>query len=166
MINKKVCMLGAFSTGKTSLVEKFVHSIFTDNYLSTVGVKISKKTIALDNEEDVTLVLWDMEGQDMYADINMAFLRGAMGYFIVLDGLREETYHFALELYETTRKQTGEIPCYFLLNKADLLDDWEITPAMIEELKARGIKAIMTSAKTGIGVEKAFSMLGQDMCGV
>ncbi len=165
MISKKVCMLGAFSTGKTSLVEKFVHSIFTDKYLSTVGVKISKRTISLDNE-DVTLVLWDMEGQDMYADINMAFLRGAMGYFIVLDGLREETYHFALELYETTRKQTGEIPCYFLLNKADLLDEWEITPAMIEELKALGIKALMTSAKTGIGVEKAFSMLGRDMCGV
>ncbi len=165
MISKKVCMLGAFSTGKTSLVEKFVHSIFTDKYLSTVGVKISKKTITLDNE-DVTLVLWDMEGQDIYADINMAFLRGAMGYFIVLDGLREETYHFALELYESTRQQTGDLPCCFLLNKADLHDEWEITPDMIEGLKAKGIKTLMTSAKTGMGVEKAFTMLGQDMCGV
>ncbi len=164
MISKKICMLGAFSTGKTSLVEKFVHSIFTDKYLSTVGVKISKKAINI-NDQDVTLVLWDMEGQDLYANINMAFLRGAMGYFIVVDGLRKETCHFALELYESTRQQTGNIPCYFLLNKADLHDDWEITPAMIEELNAKGIKTLMTSAKTGMGVEEAFTMLGQDMCG-
>ncbi len=164
MINKKICMLGAFSTGKTSLVEKFVHSIFTDKYLSTIGVKISKKAIHLDGQ-DVTLVLWDMEGQDLYANINMAFLRGAMGYFIVVDGLRKETCHFALELYENTRKQVGDLPCYFLLNKADLYDDWEITPAMIEELKTKGIKILMTSAKTGEGVEEAFTMLGRDMCG-
>ncbi len=164
MISKKICMLGAFSTGKTSLVEKFVHSIFTDDYLSTVGVKISKKTITIDNQ-DITLVLWDMEGQDLYATINMAFLRGAMGYFIVLDGLRKETYDFALELYEATKKQFGNLPCYFLLNKADLYDEWEITPAMIEELNAKGIKTLLTSAKTGEGVEEAFTMLGRDMCG-
>ncbi len=165
MINKKICMLGAFSVGKTSLVEKFVHSIFTDSYLSTVGVKISKKNITVDNQ-DVTLVLWDMEGQDLYADINMAFLRGAMGYFIVLDGLRKETCDFALELYEIARKRTGDLPCYFLLNKADLQAEWEITPAMIEELEAKGIKTLLTSARTGMGVEEAFTMLGKDMCGV
>lgn len=158
-------MLGAFSVGKTSLVEKFVHSIFTDKYLSTVGVKISKKVINLDDQE-VTLVLWDMEGQDLYADINMAFLRGAMGYFIVLDGLREETYHFALDLYGIVRERIGELPCYFLLNKADLQDEWEITPNMIDELKAQGLNILFTSAKIGMGVEEAFTMLGRDVCGV
>ncbi len=157
-------MLGAFATGKTSLVEKFVHSIFKDKYLSTIGVKISKKTIKLDNH-DVTLVLWDMEGQDSYAEINMAFLRGAMGYFIVLDGLREETYHFALQLYNTIKKKTDNIPCYFLLNKTDLRDEWEITSTMIDVLEAQGIKTLLTSAKTGMGVEEAFIMLGKDMCG-
>ncbi len=163
MINKKICMLGAFATGKTSLVEKFVHSIFKDKYLSTIGVKISKKTIVLDNR-DVTLVLWDMEGQDSYADINMAFLRGVMGYFIVLDGLRKETYHFALNLYHVVQERIGDIPCYFLLNKTDLQDEWEITPAMIDALEVQGVKTLFTSAKTGEGVEEAFTMLGRDMC--
>ncbi len=165
VVSKKICMLGAFSTGKTSLVEKFVHSIFKDKYLSTVGVKISKKTIALDNQ-DVTLVLWDMEGQDLCADINMAFLRGAMGYLIVIDGLREETYHFALKLHHIVQKQTGNLPCYFLFNKTDLRDKWEITSMMIDNLEAQGIKTLLTSAKTGMGVEEAFTLLGQDMCGV
>ncbi len=155
-------MLGAFATGKTSLVEKFVHSIFQDRYLSTVGVKISKKKIIVDNR-DVTLVLWDMEGRDLYTDINTAFLRGAMGYFIVVDGMREETYHFALNLYHTVQEKVGNIPCYFLLNKTDLRDEWEVTPSMIDTLKTRGIKTLLTSAKTGAGVEEAFILLGQDM---
>ncbi|PIE69010.1 MAG: GTP-binding protein [Deltaproteobacteria bacterium] len=164
MISKKICMLGAFSVGKTSLVERFVHSIFNDDYLSTVGVKISKKNITLDDQV-VTLILWDMEGQDLYANINTAFLRGAMGYFIVLDGLREETYPFALSLHNIIKKKIGNLPYYFLLNKADLKDEWEITATMIDTLKAQGIKILMTSAKTGMGVEEAFTLLGRDMCG-
>jgi len=43
VIQKKICMIGAFATGKTSLVSQFVHSIFSDKYHTTVGVKIDKK---------------------------------------------------------------------------------------------------------------------------
>jgi len=47
MIQKKVCMVGTSGVGKTSLVAKFVHSMFSDKYLTTVGVKIDKKTVAV-----------------------------------------------------------------------------------------------------------------------
>lgn len=155
-------MLGAFSVGKTSLVEQFVHSIFTDKYLSTVGVKISKKVVGLEGK-DVTLVLWDMEGKDLYADINLSYLRGAMGYFVVLDGLRKETYQIALDIHALATKMVGDLPCCFLLNKADLENEWEITTAMISELEARGIRVLRTSAKTGMGVEEAFTELARTM---
>jgi len=165
MISKKVCMLGSFSVGKTSLVEKFVHSIFSDKYLSTVGVKISKRIVKLD-DKDLTFVLWDMEGQDMYSNINMSFLRGVMGYFIVMDGLRAETYQIGLDIYAVAQKIAGEnIPCCFLINKADLQDKWEITQEMIEKLKQKGVKVFFTSAKFGLGVEDAFFALGREMCG-
>ncbi len=166
MISKKVCMLGSFSVGKTSLVDKFVHSIFSDRYLSTVGVKISKKIVQLD-DNDLTFILWDMEGQDLYTSINMSFLRGVMGYFIVMDGLRAETYQIGLEIYASSQKITGKnVPCYFLINKADLQDRWEITQNMIENLRAQGMKVFLTSAKIGLGVEDAFFSLGREMCGV
>ena len=51
MLSKKVCMLGAYAVGKTALVQRYVHSIFADRYLSTVGVKISKKVLSLKNQE-------------------------------------------------------------------------------------------------------------------
>lgn len=162
MISKKVCMLGGFSVGKTSLVEQYVHSIFSDKYLSTVGVKISKKALSVDGK-DVTLVLWDMEGKDIYADVNLAYLRGTMGFFAVADGLRKETLETAVSLREHALRIAGDIPSCLLVNKADMKDQWEITDGMLEPLSQQGVHTIYTSAKTGEGVEEAFLTLTQRM---
>ena len=163
MINKKVCMLGAFSVGKTSLVGQFVHSIFSDKYLSTVGVKISKKELTV-NGAPACMMLWDMEGKDLYADINLSYLRGAMGFFIVADGTRKETLEIALELRNVAHSMAGPIPCYLLINKNDRAQEWEITSSMLTKLDEDGIPYFRTSAKTGEAVEEAFAALAADMC--
>ena len=162
MISKKVCMLGDFSVGKTSLVERYVHSIFSDKYLSTVGVKISKKMLTLDGAE-VTLVLWDMEGRDVYAKVNLSYLRGAMGFFIVADGTRKETLETAVSLREAALSVAGDIPSCLLVNKADIKEQWEITDHMLAPLVDRGIRVLHTSAKSGTGVDEAFSILTRNM---
>ena len=158
MITKKICMLGSFSVGKTSLVGRYVHSVFSDKYLSTVGVKISKKELSAAGKE-LVLVLWDMEGKDKYVDINTSYLRGAMGFFVVADGTRRETLDMALELRERAIALSGPIPCRLLINKADMVHNWEITPTDLEKLGQREIKYIATSAKTGLGVAEAFEEL-------
>lgn len=155
-------MLGAFSVGKTSLVSQYVHSIFSDQYLSTVGVKISKKELEVGGL-DVNLVLWDMEGRDSYADINVSYLRGAMGFFVVADGTRKETLESALAIHKLALEITGDIPCCLLLNKADLAERWEISGEMLAEVEKNGLKTIMTSAKTGQAVSTAFESLTKDM---
>jgi GTPase SAR1 family protein len=63
VLQKKICMLGGFSVGKTSLVKRFVASVFSEAYLTTVGVKIDKKTVHL-GERAVNLILWDLAGED------------------------------------------------------------------------------------------------------
>ncbi|WP_310598999.1 Rab family GTPase [Desulfobulbus sp.] len=163
MINKKICMLGAFSVGKTSLVAQYVHSVFSDKYLSTVGVKISKKTIAVDDGQEVTLVLWDMEGRDIFTNVNVGYLRGAMGFFVVADGTRAETLDTALELRSLVLDQVGEVPNALLVNKADLADQWELTESTLNQAKAEGIPVFHTSAKTGQSVEEAFRTLAEAM---
>jgi small GTP-binding protein len=163
MISKKICLLGAFSVGKTSLVEQYVHSIFSDKYLSTVGVKISKKVLKL-NEQDVTLVLWDMEGRDAYVDINISYLRGAMGFFVVADGTRAETLDAAINIRKLALDKIGaDVPNYLLVNKADLADVWEIAEDSLKHVEEQGIKVLRTSAKTGFAVEEAFTALTKDM---
>ncbi|MDR1613729.1 MAG: GTP-binding protein [Planctomycetota bacterium] len=164
MISKKVCMLGGLSVGKTSLVERYVHSIFSDKYLSTVGVKISKKTLA-HHGTDITLVLWDMEGKDIYANVNLAYMRGAMGFLAVVDGTRKETLETAMSLREHALNVAGDIPSCLLVNKADMMDQWEVTESMLAPLADQGVPMLRTSAKTGAGVEEAFAYLTQSMLG-
>ena len=163
MIAKKICLLGAFSVGKTSLVEQYVHSIFSDKYLSSVGVKISKKNVVVSDRE-VTLVLWDMEGKDMYSEVNLSYLRGAMGYFVVADGTRKETLDAALALHKQAANFAGDIPSFILVNKADLRERWEVTDAMLQEAREENVDLLLTSAKTGEGVEQAFIALAEKIC--
>lgn len=155
-------MLGAFSVGKTALVQQFVHSIFSDRYLSTVGVKISKKTVVVDGQ-DINVVLWDLEGKDAYVDVNISYLRGAMGFFVVADGTRRETLETAMELRAKALELVGPVPHYVLVNKADLAPIWEIEEKDLIAVEAAGAKIIKTSAKTGLAVEDAFTSLAREM---
>ena len=162
MISKKICMLGAFAVGKTALVQQYVHSIFTDRYLSTVGVKISKKQVTVDDTE-VSLVLWDLEGKDDYVDVNTSYLRGAMGFFVVADGTRKETLDVALSLRDTALSLIGNVPHILLLNKADLAATWEMPEERLAGLQAGGLRIARTSAKTGLAVNDSFAALTKAM---
>jgi small GTP-binding protein len=162
MVSKKMCMLGAFSVGKTSLVERYVRSIFSDKYLSTIGVKISKKAVNVDGTE-ITLVIWDMEGEDDYGEINFSYLRGAMGVFIVADGMRRETLDIAMHIRGIVLKLVPGMPHILLINKADLKAEWEIQAHDIEKFRHQDVKIMETSAKTGQSVEDAFLDLSRHM---
>jgi small GTP-binding protein len=155
-------MLGAFAVGKTALVQQYVHSIFSDRYLSTVGVKISKKDICLDGR-DVSLVLWDLEGKDLYTEVNATHLRGAMGFFVVVDGTRRETLDDALKLRDVALAVAGQVPYFLLVNKADRITEWEVSRKDVDELLAQGIGVFATSARTGQNVEEAFLSLTKAM---
>lgn len=158
MIQKKVCVLGAFGVGKTSLVRRYVESIFSDTYLTTVGVKIDKKTVTV-GAEPVTLILWDIAGEDETTAIRMSYLRGAAGYFLVADGTRAETLDVATSIHARVTSEIGPIPFLLLLNKADLPEDWELGEPPGGTLESAAVAVLRTSARTGEGVEEAFQEL-------
>lgn len=162
MIQKKICMVGAFATGKTSLVSRFVKSIYSDIYHSTVGVKIDKKTVKLSGQE-LNIILWDIHGEDEFQKVQMSYLRGASGYFLVVDGTRKHTLERALCLQKRVEVAIGKVPFIMVLNKYDLIDDWEIEETMLEELIEKNWLIIKSSAKTGLGVEQAFLNLAEKM---
>ena len=124
-LQKKICMLGGFSVGKTSLVRRYVASIFSETYLTTVGVKIDKKTVERSGRT-VNLILWDLAGEDDIASLRMSYLRGAAGYVLVADGTRPATLDVALSLRERVETEYGSLPFVLLLNKHDLIEQWAI----------------------------------------
>jgi len=158
MLQKKICMLGGFSVGKTSLVKRYVSSIFSDTYLTTVGVKIDKKTVEL-GDRSVNLILWDMAGEDDIASLRLSYLRGAAGYVLVADGTRAATFEMAQSLRTRAEAEYGVMPFVLLLNKADMKDKWVIADSQIEDLRQKGWWIQTTSARTGEGVEEAFTEL-------
>jgi small GTP-binding protein len=157
VIQKKICLLGAFGVGKTSLVSQFVHSLFSDKYLTTLGVKIEKKSVDLGSQQ-VDLILWDMHGEDDFQNVNVSYLRGAAGYLLVVDGTRRATVQTAISLHEVAERAVGPVPFRLLLNKADLVNDWEVDENILASL---GWPILRTSAKTGAGVEQAFEDLAR-----
>ena len=158
MIQKKICMLGAFAVGKTSLVGRFVKSIFSEKYLTTVGVKIDKKTI-VHGDTTVNFMIWDLAGEDEFQKVQLSYLRGAAGYLLVVDGTRKETLDTAVRLIKNVETAVGKVPHVLLLNKADLMDHWEIDMDAVDAAIPEKKTVYKTSAKTGDHVEDAFRAL-------
>jgi len=152
MLKKKICMVGQFGVGKTSLVRRFVDSIFDERYHTTVGVKIDRKDVTI-GAASVTLMLWDIAGEDDLAQLKVSHLRAASGYILVVDGCRAASFSKAVELQQRITQTLGSLPFVLVLNKADLRDQWEVKSADLEKC---GWPAFETSAKTGSGVEEMF----------
>jgi GTPase SAR1 family protein len=82
-VSRKIGLVGDFGVGKTSLIRQFVERQFDDRYLSSVGVKISRKFVELPTqsgqpEHDLQLVIWDIEGQTRFKAIAPSYLQGAL----------------------------------------------------------------------------------------
>jgi small GTP-binding protein len=162
MIQKKVCMLGATGVGKTSLVSRFVSSIFSDKYMTSVGVKVDKKTVTV-GEDPVTLVLWDIYGEDAFQSVRASYLRGAAGYLLVADGTRQLTLDTARSLQKTAEGAAGRVPFILAMNKADLVAEWQVDDKALWKIAEDGWSIVRTSALTGVGVEDAFMKLTRAM---
>lgn len=157
-MNKKVVLVGHFGVGKTSLVQQFVHSKFSEKYLTTIGVKIDKKEVIL-GEQKVTLLIWDIAGETNQQRIPPSYHLGAHGILYVFDLTRPSTYENLKDQLKYITEILPGTPLQVLANKSDLLTAHEIT----EILKSIDIEAKITSARTGVNVEQAFIDLTKAM---
>ncbi len=162
MIQAKVCLIGAFAVGKTSLVQRFVRSIFSEKYHTTVGVKIDKKHVSV-GDEAVNLMLWDLAGEDEFQSVRTTYLRGSSGLLFVADGTRRTTLDQVRSLRDLTGDHLGDVPAVLALNKVDLKDQWELAADTVSDFSSRGWHVFETSAKSGDGVEHAFRQLAGEI---
>lgn len=156
---RKVCLLGDFGVGKTSLVARFVRNTYSDKYLTTVGVKVDSKLVERPGGA-IKLVIWDIAGKSALDLLNQSYLKGASGLMLVCDGTREPTLRSALYLLMQARSTLGDPKAVLLVNKLDLVDRWEILPHTVAGLRET-MPVFETSARTGDGVEAAFAALAE-----
>ena len=164
MLEKKICMLGTLAVGKTSLVRRFIEGIYSEGYQTSIGVKVDKKSVREAGQE-VKLVLWDIFGEDRFQKVQAAYWRGMFGYLLVVDGTRRNTLDEALALNQRVTDTGLKVPAILLVNKADLVDQWEIGDDRLAQLTQSGWEIMRTSAKSGENVNAAFSRLTLKMLG-
>jgi small GTP-binding protein len=161
MIQRKVCLLGAHAVGKTSLAQRSVRGVFDERYLTTVGVRVDRLTI-----DGRTLVLWDLHGEDRFKQVEPSYLRGAHGLVFAFDPTRPATLDALVALEARLAPLIDALPRVVVATKADLAPAWAVErEGFAARLGARLASAPIhvTSAKTGEGVEAAFSALAQGL---
>ncbi|MCK5398209.1 MAG: GTP-binding protein [Thermoplasmata archaeon] len=159
----KICLVGDSAVGKTSLIKKFVLDLFDDSYITTIGTKITKKTMTFngdDKEITMDMMIWDIMGQASFRSLLQdAYFYGAHGVIAVSDSTRPETANSLHEWMTSTQQVVGEVPVIFLANKCDL--EPKVTQEQLNsEVSQYGGQAMFTSAKTGENVSEAFQALG------
>lgn len=151
-----------YAVGKTSLVKRFVNSIFDEKYHTTIGVKIDKKVVRV-KDQAVSLMLWDVAGAEDHFTVPISFLRGSAGYLLVIDGTRVESLDRELDLVAQVESNLGKIPSVAILNKTDLVDRWQLQDEHLLSLAALGCPVNRSSTLTGEGVEEAFHTLAAQL---
>jgi small GTP-binding protein len=158
-ISKKVILLGHFGVGKTSLVKRFVQQRFSEEYHTTIGVKVDKKEVVI-GDHHLTMILWDIEGGKSQQHLPPSYFAGAHGIIYVFDLTRPATWetigqelaYFTERLPLATQRIIG--------NKRDMIDE-----VQLREFRERyqGHFDYLSSAKTGENVEELFFALGLGM---
>lgn len=152
---KKIVLLGHFGVGKTSLVRQFVETIFSEDYLVTMGVHVKKKEIEIDGE-NIQLIIWDIEGNTSIEKARSSYLLGAHGFIYVFDIMRPETYEKIGEEMEYLSINHSKVPCCIVGNKSDLFSN-EFTQEFFSDSVFSD--AFFTSAKTGDQVNEVFQAI-------
>ncbi len=157
--SKKVVLVGHFGVGKSSLIRRFVQNEFSDDYLVTIGVHILKKVININNEE-TTIIIWDIEGKEDIQKVRSSYLMGSSGFIYVIDPTRIHTYQNLKEELEFISKNYSKIPVITVANKSDLIDLEEFK----KEIDSKNLQIdFFTSAKSGDNVEEIFRNLTLEM---
>lgn len=164
-------MLGDFSVGKTSLIRRFVERQFSDQYLSTVGVKISRKTVECNLVEqqkqvNVQMLIWDLEGNTKFKAVTPMHLQGATSAVIVADVTRQVTIDHIPEHVQCFLSVNPKGSIVVALNKADLVyEDKVVKTIDVFSFKPQEqvIATYLTSAKNGSQVDQIFEKLAYSM---
>lgn len=164
MISKKVCVIGDFAVGKSSLIRRYVLNEFSSDYQATLGVNIYKFSDDVarphGGTEALNLIIWDIEGGEPTGGKIETYLQGAAGAIVVGDITRQDPFKAMIGHATQFEKLRPGRPIVFAINKIDLLDgppDAAQGNSLAEQF---GTQAVYTSAADGTAVPDLFRTLG------
>ncbi|MHA2297154.1 MAG: ADP-ribosylation factor family protein [Candidatus Hodarchaeales archaeon] len=156
--------LGLAAAGKTTLIKRMIKGRFIDDLPPTIGINIDQLKYKNSASQFVS---WDVGGQAYYRDDWKPYLKKSSGCVFVIDSNdREKVPEVKEEFWMRLVPEIASlnIPLVVLANKQDLtspMSTGEIARAIELHKLEISYGIIPTSAKTGLGIEKALEWLQQ-----
>lgn len=167
-LSKKVCLLGDFAVGKTSLTRRFVYNRFDDRYKATIGVSVSRRTVLVptaDELVELTMIVWDLAGGEAWSRLHESYMRGAAGAILVTDLTRPSSTESLVRYTEDLRKVSPNASLVIAANKEDLAGASSALEPIADLSNALRASFYTSSAKTGAGVDAIFRRVGELIVG-
>ena len=160
MPSKKIVLVGHFGVGKTSLMRRFIDNAFSEDYKVTLGVQIKKKIVYTPDGEQLSLIIWDLEGNTTVRKTRESYLLGTNGFIYVFDATRSDTYAGLNDEIGFLKENYPSSSIKVIGNKVDLVNK----ESLKDVLKSQNIRYdFLTSAKKGTNVDKMFHDLAHEL---
>ena len=157
MISKKVVITGHFGVGKTSLFNRFISNTFNEKYLTTIGVRVDKKMVEIDDQE-VSLVIWDLAGEVSQEKVPRSYFLGASAIIYVFDLSRPATFGRLEDDLQYIQTVLPNVLIRKVGNKKDL-----VTNETLQNIHQQTSPHYFTSARTGENVQELFQNIARAM---
>ena len=158
----KITLLGNPGVGKTCIISRYIDDTFDENNPSTIGANYSEKLIKKHGKE-YELDIWDTAGQEKFHSLGKHFYKESYIVCFVYDITNEESLQSLKTIWYPDLQKYGEKYAILAVvgNKSDLYENDNLA----DENKAKefakeiGATFMLTSAKSGDGIEKLFNIL-------
>ena len=130
----KMVVTGPFSAGKTEFIQSVseIDVVSTERKISSRNEKAIKEatTVAMDFgritvDDDLVLYLFGTPGQKRFDFMWEILSEGMLGFIVMVDSTRPETFREARSILETFRAY-APTPYVVAANKQDIEDAWDI----------------------------------------
>ena len=160
----KVLLLGNSDVGKSSLLLRFVDSVWNETFVPTIGVDFKVKTVEI-GDKKVKMQIWDTAGQERFRNVISTYFRGGNGLLLIYDITNKDSFkNLESWLIEIEKNASENILKILIGNKSDLEEDREISKEEGQAFANRnGMQFMETSAKMNTNVDEAFQALGKLM---
>lgn len=158
----KILLVGDTGVGKSSLITRFVDDLYSDMFISTIGVDFKIRTADIDGSR-VKMQIWDTAGQERFRTITSSYYRGSHGIIIVYDVCRLDTFQSISKwVKEIEKYSNGNCIKVVCGNKTDFKSETKVDRDMAESwCRTVGLSHFETSARTNYCVSDMFFTIAQ-----